>query len=289
MKKLALAVVVVLAAAVAFWSTFWAAPLPEGKPFEGPIPLASAPAEMTIRAIPTGVTHRSAAFAYRGGSFSDARDFSMTATLVTHPRGDVLIDTGFGEDVAAQLQLMPWWFRAITKYEFVKAAEATPSAILITHAHWDHVSGASAFKGVPIWVNAEEHRFIREGGWLTAVARSCTNPIEEFEFEGGPYLGFSKSHDVYGDGAIVVVPAAGHTPGSVIVFVTLPSMKRYAFVGDLVWQREGISEREERPWLQRTLGDADPAAVRETIVHMAALKARLPELEIVPAHDVRGF
>ena len=43
---------------------------------------------------------------------------------------------------------------------------------------------------------------------------------EEYGFKGGPYVGFSVSHDVYGDGSIVVVPASGHTPGSVIIFVT---------------------------------------------------------------------
>jgi len=93
----------------------------------------------------------------------------------------------------------------------------------------------------------------------------------------------------HGDGSIVVVPAPGHTPGSVIVFVALPSGRRLALVGDLVWQREGIALREERPWLLRSLADADPAGVRENILRMAALAARMPELEIVPAHDARAF
>jgi glyoxylase-like metal-dependent hydrolase (beta-lactamase superfamily II) len=34
-----------------------------------------------------------------------------------------------------------------------------------------------------------------------------------------------RTHRVcYGDGSIVVVPAPGHTPGSVITFVTLPKI-----------------------------------------------------------------
>ena len=112
---------------------------------------------------------------------------------------------------------------------------------------------------------------------------------EEYELEGGEYLGFARSHDVHGDGSIVIVPAPGHTPGSVIVFVVLPGGRRYAFVGDLAWQREGITEREERPWLQRTLADEDPAAVRAQLLRMAAIWARFPEITLVPAHDARGF
>ena len=61
-----------------------------------------------------------------------------------------------------------------------------------------------------------------------------------------PTSDFPTSHDVYGDGSIVVVLAPGHTPGGVIIFVNLASGKRYAFVGDLVWQLEGITLREER-------------------------------------------
>src|SRR5204862_1533290 len=112
---------------------------------------------------------------------------------------------------------------------------------------------------------------------------------EEYGFEGGPYLGFPRSHDVYGDGAIVIVPAPGHTPGSVIVFLTLPTGKRYAMVGDLAWQREGITEREERPWLTRKIADADEAGVREGLLRMAAIARRSPDLVLVPAHDGRGF
>ena len=255
---------------------------------------------MSLSKLPTGVTHRSAAFAYRGGSFTDARDFSMTAVLVRHPRGDVLIDTGFGKEIDAHFGMMPASFRVATSYDKATSAadqldaagydRARLRGILLTHAHWDHVSGVPDFPGVPVLVTAAEHRFIRDGGALTAVARSFESAVyEEYAFEGAPYLGFSASHDLYGDGSIVVVPAPGHTPGSVIVFVTLPGERRYAFVGDLAWQQEGITEREERPWVQRTLADQEAAEVRDGLLHMSAISARFPDMVLVPAHDARGF
>jgi len=81
------------------------------------------------------------------------------------------------------------------------------------------------------------------------------------------------------------VPVPGHTPGSVAGFVTLPTGARYAFVGDVVWQREGIARREERPWLTRRLADHDPALVRRQIAHLAAIAEAFPDLVVVPAHD----
>lgn len=280
------------------WRSFAAAPLPRPAPYAGSLPVASPPPEMKLFRVTTGVVHRNAAVAYRGGAFGDKRDFTMSALLVRHPRGDVLIDTGFGKDVDAQVQWMPWWFHVLTPYERGRSAAEQLAgvagvalrAVVLTHAHWDHASGAGDFAGVPVWVTAEERRFVDEGGWITAVARGQKRVRwETVGFEGGPYLGFPRSHDVYGDGTIVVVPAPGHTPGSVIVFLAPPGGRRYALVGDLVWQREGITEREERPWVTRVLADHDAAGVRENIVRMAALQERFPELVVIPAHDARAF
>jgi glyoxylase-like metal-dependent hydrolase (beta-lactamase superfamily II) len=138
-------------------------------------------------------------------------------------------------------------------------------------------------------VTAQEHEFIRTGGKGQFGKPFTGIRYEEYRFEGDPYLGFPSSHDVYGDGSIVVVPAPGHTPGGVIIFVTLADGTRYAFVGDLVWQLEGIALREERPWATRGGSDTDAAGNRENLLRMVALRERLPDLIIVPAHDLRAF
>jgi N-acyl homoserine lactone hydrolase len=300
MRRLAAITLLVVLLLGAFLSTFTAAPLPPPTPLTAELPPASPPAEMAVFQLPTGITYRVAAIGYRGGSFIERRDFAMAATLVRHPRGDLLIDTGFGRDIDAQYQSMPLFFRLMTPYaRYQSAADQLDAAqydrsrlrgILLTHAHWDHVSGLPDLPGVPVLVTAGELRFIRDGGWITQLARGFDGVrYEEYGFEGGPYLGFPASHDVYGDGSIVAVPAPGHTPGSVIVFLALPDGTRYALVGDLVWQLEGITQREERPWLQRRLADDDAGDVRDNILRMAAISARFPALIIVPAHDQRGF
>ena len=275
-------------------------PFPAGASLSDPLPPASPPAGMALYVLPTGVNHRTAAFARRGGSPWERWESVSNAVLVEHPRGDVLIDAGFGSLIRAQLGAMPLFFRLLTDLEQSQPAADQLMAtgydfkrlrfILLTHAHWDHVSGVPDFPSVPVLVTAAEHRFIYASGFPNAPARTIDpKRYQDYGFDGGRYLGFEQSHDLYGDGSIVIVPAPGHTPGSVVVFVTLPSGARYAFVGDLVWQLEGLAQREQRPWLEaRVLGE-DPSAVQDSMRRLNAIVTRYPQMKIVASHDPRGY
>jgi len=136
-------------------------------------------------------------------------------------------------------------------------------------------------------MNANERQYAAEdpdGKVFRQV--SPGHDIHEYGFESRPYLGFGSSYDVYGDGSVVVVLAGGHTTGSVIVFVTVPGAQRYAFIGDLTWQIDGIRRRVERPWLLSRLADSDPVQLRRDLLRMIALDSLM---RIVPAHDLGSY
>lgn len=243
-KRLAvLAVVLVAGVPLALLvQSFTSHPLPAPPPATDPLPPASPPPEMALYALPAGSIHRTSGFAYRGGSLFERQDSSTTAAFLRHPRGDLLIDTGFGRHIDEQFTWLPRVLRWTTTYErFTPAADQLQAigyapgslrAILLTHAHWDHVSGMTDFPDVPVWITPEERRYIADGGTSTEIARKATGTRwEEYGFEDRPYLGFPRSRDVYGDGSVVSAHAPGHTPGSVIVFVNLPSGRRYASSG----------------------------------------------------------
>src|SRR5215469_8699068 len=145
---LAIAAVLVLIPLALLARTFSASPLPKPEPYAGPVPSATPPKELAVLALVTGVNHRVAAFGYRGGSLFEPRDFSMAGTLVKHPQGDLLIDTGFGRNIDEQFRTMPWRVRAITFYDLWQPAvdqlraasydQNSLRAILLTHSHWDH-------------------------------------------------------------------------------------------------------------------------------------------------------
>ena len=264
------------------------------KRWAGPLPAADPPATLAVHQLPTGTYRTRAAFAVAGGSFREHRDLAATAVLVTHPEGDLLIDAGFGAGVEQHVQLLPRFeraplARAATVREQLTAAGYDDSrlvGVLVTHVHWDHVSGLDALEA-PILINRDEIDYgaqDRHGAVFREV--SAGRVLEEYAFDGPAYLGFAASHDVYGDGSVVIARAGGHTPGSVVVFVALPTGRRYAFIGDLTWQLDGIERRAQRPWFMRRLADVDPTTVRQSLDRSIALRDLV---QIVPAHDGAAF
>jgi hypothetical protein len=77
---------------------------------------------MAVYSVVAGVNHRVAAFGYRGGSLFERRDFSMAGALVKHPKGDLLIDTGFGRNIDQQFRTLPFSVRLITFYSLWRPA-----------------------------------------------------------------------------------------------------------------------------------------------------------------------
>jgi N-acyl homoserine lactone hydrolase len=263
-------------------------------PWSGPLPEATPPSDMAIYQLPTGTYETRAVFAFKGGSFRDKRSFAATAILVTRPGGDLLIDSGFGSGIAAHVRAQPRFARAPYRATGTASEQLDASGydrgrlrgVLITHSHWDHVSGLDQLK-VPIWTNAGELQYAakaRDGKVFRTVSQD--HEIHRYEFGRAPYLGFPSSYDVYGDGSVVVALAGGHTTGSVVVFVTLPAGQRYAFIGDLTWQLEGVRQLAQRPLLMRKLADTDPGQVREGLLRMASLADLM---QVVPAHDVSAY
>jgi glyoxylase-like metal-dependent hydrolase (beta-lactamase superfamily II) len=293
------ALLVVLVAALA--STFMAKTLDVDEARAIALPAAAKPpAEMRVRALLAGSMSSKAAFAFRGGSFSDERVFSMGGVLVEHPRGSLLFDTGFGRNARTHIEGIPWLMRATTTFELgTPIADqlrdsgfdtSTLSGIVPTHVHWDHISGVPDFPNTPIWLPRVEHAFIESGGMASELMRSFGKlNVREYDFPHGAYLGYDKSFDVFSDGSVVLVQAGGHTPGSIVAFITDPQGRKLALIGDLAWQQEGVELPTERPWVSRTLVDFDAARVRDEVTHLHRIQRLVPELIVVPAHEPRAW
>ena len=260
------------------------------------LPRSSPPPEMRLSVMQAGTMQSQGFFIFRGGGLGEYTT-GMAGILVRHPQGMLLFDTGFGSDVAAHIKTMPKLMQLTTQYQrepTVAAqlqahgiAPAMLKAVILTHAHWDHVSGLADLPGAPVWLCRAEADFVASGAAPAALARQLIHQPVIYDFDARPYLGFARSKDVFGDGSVVLVPAPGHTPGSILAFIHTPDGKHYALLGDTVWATEGVTLPAERPWLPRQLVDGDAEGVRQVIRQLHAIKQAMPDLILVPAHDRR--
>ena len=106
--------------------------------------------------------------------------------------------------------------------------------------------------------------------------------LDPVPLDGPPVLSFPASHDVFGDGSVLVCDLAGHTPGHAGVLLTLRSGRRLLLAGDSVWNVAGATTARQRPALTRGLVDTDPEAAYRTVVRLSRIPA---EITILPAHD----
>jgi glyoxylase-like metal-dependent hydrolase (beta-lactamase superfamily II) len=258
----------------------------------------SALPQVTLSVIECGKMKSRQSFVFLGGSWSEEYSSGMAAVLIRHPKATLLFDCGFGANVDEHFKNAPRLMRALTSYDKETNAARQlgehgilPSQInriILSHWHWDHVSGAEDFPGVEVLVSKTEEEHIRtlSAGELISQLRGRLN-LHSFDFTGGPYENFDRSYDMFSDGSLVLVPLPGHTPGSTGLFVNLHSGKRFFFIGDLTWAIEGVKLPAERPWVSRKLVDQDEEQVRRSIVKVHQLLERRPDLIIVPAHDRR--
>jgi glyoxylase-like metal-dependent hydrolase (beta-lactamase superfamily II) len=232
-----------------------------------------------------------------GVARADQWHVTTSALLVRHPRGDLLIDAGLGEREATGQGLTGWRRFVFDRTagsneprgslgELLDALHARPLAVIASHAHADHLGGLLQLPGVPAWLAQEELDFVNrpDSPVAPALVHALQGRMEPIAFTSGAYALFERSHDVFGDGTVVVVPTPGHTPGSVSTFVSLGD-RRFVHVGDLVNLQESIERGATKSAVMRWLTDDDAAKTDAQVATLVALHQLDPTLWVLPAHD----
>lgn len=181
----------------------------------------------------------------------------VNAVLVEHPAGLCLFDTGQTAR-AAQPGHLPRWhpYLRLARFELGTADEVPEQLrrlghapadvrwLVLSHLHTDHVGTVSGFAGAEVLVARTEWSRStglrgRLRGYLPQHWPDGLVPrLLDFD---GPSIGpFAGSHDLAGDGRLILVPTPGHTPGhlSMLVHSTDGSV---LCAGDLARDAAGVA------------------------------------------------
>ncbi len=223
-----------------------------------------------------------------------------SAVLIQHPKATFLYDTGLCADIHTYLVDQSLLFRkTLANFELEQPLSSHLNRLgmrpadldfaLISHLHWDHVSGIPDIPGTPLRINRVEYDAARSG--LLEANRGLVrqllsdNPIEFFDCAGPSYEGFRSSYDLFGDGSIMLVPLPGHTAGNTGMFINRSNGQRLFLLGDAVW----VSENYIRPATMHPLIwsgiTSDDATARQTIIQLHAFARQHPEIAMIAMHD----
>jgi glyoxylase-like metal-dependent hydrolase (beta-lactamase superfamily II) len=221
---------------------------------------------------------------------------SLASFVVTHPMATFIVDPGVCVNVGVRaVAQLPAVLRAAVR----PAADVVPtiSALaeqgfasadidfaLPTHAHWDHVCGLLDLPGLPAYMHRAEHDWVTTGS--VAPVGGVRDSLEgraiiKYELDGPPVLTLTRSHDLFGDGSVVLVDLTGHTPGS--VGVLLHTAAGYLLLaGDAAWHSYQIEDIRQKSRYPGGLADVDRAETFRTLHRLHAIKDRVP---VIPTHD----
>jgi len=156
--------------------------------------------------------------------------------LITHPKGNLLWDTGLVEALADMPEGLingPFHLKVRTKLtDQLAQLNLTPADIQylsISHSHFDHLGNAKLFPGATFIVNEKEraHMF-RDEARADAQAFSAYAVLEKAKT-----VQFADDYDVFGDGTVVIKSLPGHTPGHSVLLLQLANEGPVFLTGDL--------------------------------------------------------
>ncbi len=233
---------------------------------------------LRINVLKFAESHRTKNFTVKGEPATPSVQ-ARTVFQVVYADGYVMVDAGMDLPMHRQIG------RGAEEPYFPEQAQQVDKAlrgaraIIFTHEHGDHVTGVIRTP------------YLAELAPKTILTRTQVHTLETTpQF---PDLRITEEqaqryHIVDYDQYMAFAPgwalikAAGHTPGSQMMFITLDSGREYLLIGDAAWHMDGVRKvtGKDAPWIIE-----DTAAVTDQLKWLNGLSNSEKSLVIVASHD----
>ena len=204
---------------------------------------------------------------------------ARTAFQVVYSDGTVMIDSGMDQ------QVHKFFGRGVEEPYDAAAAQQVEKAvrsarfIVMTHEHGDHVAGVIRTPNV----NEIAAKTVLT---KTQVATLLTNPqmpdIKLTQEMAARYIVMDYERVYPFAPGMALMKAAGHTPGSQMIYVVLESGAEYLFIGDSAWHMDGVRQMKVKDanWIKE-----DEDALMGQLIWLNGLMKTDPKLHIIASHD----
>lgn len=240
--------------------------------------LVPGPRPLRLNVLKFAESRRSMNFSVKGAPATPSVQ-ARTAFQVVYPGSFVMVDAGMDRDVHR------FFGRGIEEpYDDAAAmllARAVEDAqlIVVTHEHGDHVAGvirspnAASLAPKTILTRAQVD-ILRTRPQMPEIRLTDEAARRYVVVDYDRYLPVAPG--------LVLIKAAGHTPGSQMVYVALESGREYLLIGDATWHMDGVRliRGKDAPWITE-----DEPAVLEQLGWLNQLARTAPGLLVVASHD----
>lgn len=179
-----------------------------------------------------------ASFDSEGRFDGQAKQLVVPCYLIRHPKGDLLWDAGFGEAMVDTPVEAAGGFHSTMSVKLTDQlvqlglAPADIEYLSLSHWHPDHSGNAGLFAASTWVVHEAERDFMFSDAMKEASADYAA-------LKNAKTIQFTETHDLFGDGSVVMVPTPGHTVGHSVLQLTLDVAGTLLFSGDLYTHAEG--------------------------------------------------
>ncbi|MCP4006304.1 MAG: hypothetical protein GY725_19150 [bacterium] len=164
-------------------------------------------------------------------------------------------------------------------FQSVLSALGRAEGIVFTHEHIDHIQGLALHPNPDKLASRVRFAAAQSANASEMDSSQIPGVLRETQpLDSARYLALAPG--------LVAIEAAGHTPGSQIIYVGLASGREFLLLGDVAWHQRQIDELIYRPRLTTDLilGE-DRAAVLAQFRTLHTLK-QTGQIEYVVSHDV---